>query len=106
MGQGGSRRRRGGQSIPVLQGHGQQGEKAPCKLSAWPPPHPAPNWGRGGLQLPARSCVIALANLVGQSPLSLPAATDSNLALRLPPLQTLLAIPPWVRFLGVRIKEE
>lgn len=55
---------------------------------------PCPNWGCGGLQLPARSCVIALTNLVGQSPSSLP------------PLQTLLAFPPWVHFLGVRIKEE
>ena len=75
-GAGGSRRGRGGQSTPVRQGHGQQGEKAPGKTRgepgaltiaqptcAWPPPHPAPNWGCGGLELPARSRVIALAKL-------------------------------------------
>lgn len=80
---GGSRQARGGQSIPVRQGQGRRGEKAPGKAwgkpgaltmaqptCAWPPPHPAPNWGCRGLQLPARSHLTALAKLGRAAPIT------------------------------------
>lgn len=93
-----------GQSTPVQQGHRQQGEKAPSKLQgrpgaltiaqpcAWPPPHPAPNWGCGGLELPARRCVIALALLCRARSLVPSPSPDP-------------AVPPLESFLGSEFKK-
>jgi len=82
-GAGGSHWGRGVQSIPVQQGWRQRGEKAPGKARGepgvlamtqptcvWAPPHPAANQGCRGLELPARSCLTALAKPGRAEPLA------------------------------------
>lgn len=94
-----------GQSTPVQQGQGQKGEKVPGKLQgkpgaltvaqpyAWPPPNPAPNWGCQGLELPARSCVTALAQIGNKARSLVPSPSPDP------------AVLPLVSFLGSELKK-